>query len=166
MVATDGQSLLVSRADARNVAWIVSNDCPDEARQWLTRRDAAELDAGIDRIWDAMSTCIDRALKVDGIMPGGLKVKRRVRAIYDKLNEEWRSNRLNRCSPMIDSRSIRWQSTRKCRRRPGCHGTNQWCRRRHPGDGALLSAFPRGCERGGRPQLPASGRCHRRHHQA
>lgn len=61
----------------------------------LTRMDAAELDAGIDRIWDAMTSCIDRGLKVDGIMPGGLKVKRRARAIHDKLNEEWRSNRLN-----------------------------------------------------------------------
>jgi L-serine dehydratase len=61
----------------------------------LTRMNAAELDAGIDRIWDAMTSCIDRGLKVDGIMPGGLKAKRRARAIHDKLNEEWRSNRLN-----------------------------------------------------------------------
>jgi L-serine dehydratase len=61
----------------------------------LTLIDAAELDAGIDRIWDAMTNCIDRGLKVDGIMPGGLKVKRRARAIHDKLNEDWRSNRLN-----------------------------------------------------------------------
>jgi L-serine dehydratase len=60
-----------------------------------TKMTAAELDAGLDGIWDAMSSCIDRGLKVDGIMPGGLKVKRRARAIHDKLNEEWRSNRLN-----------------------------------------------------------------------
>ena len=60
-----------------------------------TKMSAAELDAGLDGIWNAMSSCIDRGLKVDGIMPGGLKVKRRARAIHDKLNEEWRSNRLN-----------------------------------------------------------------------
>ncbi|WP_105404874.1 L-serine ammonia-lyase [Neorhizobium sp. T7_12] len=60
-----------------------------------TKMSSAELDAGLDRIWEAMSSCIDRGLKVDGIMPGGLKVKRRAKAIHDKLNEEWRSNRLN-----------------------------------------------------------------------
>ncbi|MBY5867819.1 L-serine ammonia-lyase [Rhizobium leguminosarum] len=60
-----------------------------------TKMGTAELNAGLDRIWEAMSSCIDRGLKVDGIMPGGLKVKRRARAIHDKLSEEWRSNRLN-----------------------------------------------------------------------
>ena len=54
-----------------------------------------QLDEGLDRIWAAMNNCIDRGLKVDGIMPGGLKVRRRARAIHDKLQEEWRSNRVN-----------------------------------------------------------------------
>ncbi|TIX89046.1 L-serine ammonia-lyase [Rhizobium sp. P44RR-XXIV] len=60
-----------------------------------TRMSSDDLDAGLDRIWAAMSSCIDRGLKVDGIMPGGLKVRRRARAIHDKLQEEWRSNRIN-----------------------------------------------------------------------
>ena len=60
-----------------------------------TRMSTEELDAGLDRIWAAMSSCIDRGLKVDGIMPGGLKVRRRARAIHDKLQQEWRSNRIN-----------------------------------------------------------------------
>ncbi|NSX84356.1 L-serine ammonia-lyase [Agrobacterium tumefaciens] len=59
-----------------------------------TRMSAAELDAGLDRIWEGMKSCIHRGLKVDGIMPDGLKVKRRAKAIHDRLNE-WRSNRLN-----------------------------------------------------------------------
>ncbi|MBB4954635.1 L-serine dehydratase [Agrobacterium vitis] len=54
-----------------------------------------ELNAGLDRLWDAMSGCIDRGLRVEGILPGGLKVRRRARAIHDKLQDEWRSNRLN-----------------------------------------------------------------------
>lgn len=54
-----------------------------------------DLDAGLDRIWEAMKSCIDRGLTVDGIMPGGLKVKRRARAIHDKLAGERSSNRLN-----------------------------------------------------------------------
>lgn len=54
-----------------------------------------ELNAGIDRIWDAMTGCIDRGLRQDGILPGGLKVRRRARSIHEKLEQEWRSNRLN-----------------------------------------------------------------------
>ncbi|ASY62687.1 L-serine dehydratase [Sinorhizobium sojae CCBAU 05684] len=54
-----------------------------------------ELDAGLDRIWAAMNACIDRGLSQDGIMPGGLKVRRRARAIHDRLQEEWRSNKVN-----------------------------------------------------------------------
>ena len=54
-----------------------------------------ELDAGLDRIWAAMTSCVDRGLRSDGIMPGGLNVRRRARSIHDKLHEEWRSNRVN-----------------------------------------------------------------------
>jgi len=55
----------------------------------------ADLDAGLDRIWATMSACIDRGLSQEGIMPGGLKVRRRARALHDRLNEEWRANRPN-----------------------------------------------------------------------
>ncbi|PZU87652.1 MAG: L-serine ammonia-lyase [Shinella sp.] len=60
-----------------------------------TVMERASLDAGLDRIWDAMSGCIDRGLKQEGRLPGGLNVRRRARSIHDKLQEEWRSNRLN-----------------------------------------------------------------------
>ncbi|NTS29660.1 L-serine ammonia-lyase [Phyllobacterium sp. BT25] len=54
-----------------------------------------ELDAGLDRVWSAMRSCIDRGLAQEGIMPGGLKVKRRARYLHDRLQEEWRQNRIN-----------------------------------------------------------------------
>ncbi|MCX7305325.1 MAG: L-serine ammonia-lyase [Hyphomicrobiales bacterium] len=54
-----------------------------------------KLDGGLDAIWEAMLGCINRGLSQDGIMPGGLKVRRRARALHDKLNEEWRTNRPN-----------------------------------------------------------------------
>ncbi|MBE7185111.1 MAG: L-serine ammonia-lyase [Methylobacterium mesophilicum] len=54
-----------------------------------------ELDNGLDAIWGAMRGCIDRGLSQDGIMPGGLKVRRRARALHDKLQDDWRSNRPN-----------------------------------------------------------------------
>ena len=54
-----------------------------------------KLDEGLDRIWEAMRSCIDRGLAQDGIMPGGLKVRRRARQLHDRLQEEWRQNRPN-----------------------------------------------------------------------
>ena len=53
------------------------------------------LDEGLDAIWQAMDSCVERGLRGEGIMPGGLKVRRRARGIHDKLQEEWRSNRPN-----------------------------------------------------------------------
>ncbi|KQV42543.1 MULTISPECIES: L-serine ammonia-lyase [unclassified Rhizobium] len=54
-----------------------------------------DLDAGLDRIWEAMKGCIDRGLTHQGILPGGLKVRRRAGSIHDMLKEEWRSNKVN-----------------------------------------------------------------------
>ncbi len=61
----------------------------------LAHKSAEELDAGLDAIWAAMRGCIDRGLTQEGIMPGGLKVRRRARELHDKLEEEWRQNRPN-----------------------------------------------------------------------
>ncbi|MEP2987516.1 MAG: L-serine ammonia-lyase [Parasphingorhabdus sp.] len=44
-----------------------------------------EISNGIRAIADAMSACIDRGIKQEGILPGGLKVKRRAPLIYDRL---------------------------------------------------------------------------------
>ncbi len=60
-----------------------------------TRLSRAELDARLDSIWNAMNGCIERGLSKDGIMPGGLKVRRRARHLHDRLDEEWRDNRPN-----------------------------------------------------------------------
>ena len=54
----------------------------------LSRRSALELDRGLAEIWDVMSSCIDRGLVTDGILPGGLNVKRRAKGIHDSLVSE------------------------------------------------------------------------------
>ena len=54
----------------------------------LSRRSALELDRGLAEIWDVMSSCIDRGLVTDGILPGGLDVKRRAKGIHDSLVSE------------------------------------------------------------------------------
>lgn len=60
-----------------------------------TQMSGDELDAGLDAIWDAMRGCIERGLSQEGIMPGGLKVKRRARQLHDRLQDEWSRNRPN-----------------------------------------------------------------------
>jgi L-serine dehydratase len=54
----------------------------------LKLRPAAELDAGLDRIWAVMNACIERGLTADGILPGGLKVRRRAAALHRALLAE------------------------------------------------------------------------------
>jgi L-serine dehydratase len=48
-------------------------------------RPPAEVAAHIDLVIAAMLSCIERGLAVDGELPGGLKVKRRAQAIYERL---------------------------------------------------------------------------------
>ncbi|MEM9044459.1 MAG: L-serine ammonia-lyase [Pseudomonadota bacterium] len=52
----------------------------------------ADLDAGLDRIWEVMCACIERGLARDGILPGGLKVRRRAKSIHEQLLAERTSN--------------------------------------------------------------------------
>jgi len=54
----------------------------------LTLRSATELDAGLARLWSVMNACIDRGLSGEGILPGGLGVKRRAQAIHQALLAE------------------------------------------------------------------------------
>ncbi len=51
-------------------------------------RSDAEIDAGMERLWAVMKDCMDRGLAGEGILPGGLKVKRRARGIHQALLAE------------------------------------------------------------------------------
>jgi L-serine dehydratase len=54
----------------------------------ISRGGAENLAKGSARIWQVMSDCIDRGLNIDGILPGGLNVRRRARGIHDALQAE------------------------------------------------------------------------------
>ena len=56
-------------------------------------REPEELDAGLDAIWNAMRGCMERGLRIEGELPGGLFVKRRAKHIRDMLVDEHGSNR-------------------------------------------------------------------------
>jgi L-serine dehydratase len=49
-------------------------------------RTPAESDAFVDSVRDAMNACIDRGIAQEGVLPGGLRVRRRARAMYEGLS--------------------------------------------------------------------------------
>lgn len=54
----------------------------------ISRGGAVNLTEGTSRLWQVMSDCIDRGLTSDGVLPGGLMVKRRAKGIHDALLDE------------------------------------------------------------------------------
>ena len=48
----------------------------------------SDLTVRLDTLRTAMNSCIDRGLRMEGILPGGLGVKRRARAIHQQLLDE------------------------------------------------------------------------------
>ncbi|BBU55704.1 hypothetical protein KU6B_19690 [Mameliella alba] len=54
----------------------------------VSRGCADSLEKGVARIWQVMEDCIDRGLTSDGVLPGGLNVKRRAKNIHDQLQAE------------------------------------------------------------------------------
>ncbi|MGR3468621.1 MAG: L-serine ammonia-lyase [Shimia sp.] len=54
----------------------------------LSRIGPSALDDGLARIWEVMDACIERGLSGEGVLPGGLSVKRRAKGIHDALLAE------------------------------------------------------------------------------
>ena len=105
----------------------------------LARSPGLDLDAGLDRIWAAMESCMERGLAAAGTLPGGLKVKRRASEIYAKLRAEHGANSLQ------PHRIMDWLGVyamavneENAGRRPGRDGADQWRGRRRPGGRPLL----------------------------
>ncbi len=51
-------------------------------------REDDEVRDGLRMLWDAMDSCIRRGCEMDGVLPGGLKVKRRASKLYAELKEK------------------------------------------------------------------------------
>ncbi len=69
------EMLAMARDSGRSIAALVR----DNERAW---RSDEEIDAGLRRIWSAMKGCVARGIAQDGVLPGGLKVRRRAAALY------------------------------------------------------------------------------------
>ncbi|MDO4426691.1 MAG: L-serine ammonia-lyase [Moraxella sp.] len=60
---------------------MLANECHDQAK--------SDIERYLDDIWDVMQSCVRQGCKNDGILPGGLQVKRRAKALYDSLSTEY-----------------------------------------------------------------------------
>ena len=70
-------------AQCRDRGLSISQLMLENERAW---RSDAETRAGLLRIWDVMQLCVRRGCEREGIMPGGLKVRRRAAEMYRKLS--------------------------------------------------------------------------------
>lgn len=61
----------------------------------LERMSEAELNAGLDAVWDAMRTCLENGLVAEGRLPGGLNIKRRAHSLYRQLQNNPQKGNLN-----------------------------------------------------------------------
>jgi L-serine dehydratase len=51
----------------------------------LVRRDEAAVRDGLAHIWDVMQECVQQGCAAEGVLPGGLKVRRRARRLRENL---------------------------------------------------------------------------------
>ena len=56
---------------------MLANEC--------VRRPEDEVRAGLNRIWQVMRECVDHGCRTPGVLPGGLKVRRRAADLYARL---------------------------------------------------------------------------------
>lgn len=61
----------------------------------LERISEKALNDGLDAIWDAMRTCLEKGLVAEGRLPGGLNIKRRAHALYQQLQSNPQKTNLN-----------------------------------------------------------------------
>lgn len=59
------------------------------------RMSRADLNRGLDQLSGAMNDCIDRGLRGEGVLPGGLNIRRRAGSLYDKLSGARLSNQFD-----------------------------------------------------------------------
>ena len=78
--ASGDQLLAATRSTGVPIAALIRAN----ERAW---RSDADIDAGIDLIWDAMKACVERGCRTEGHLPGGMKVRRRAPELFRSLTQ-------------------------------------------------------------------------------
>ena len=71
---------------------MLANEC--------VRRPEADVRAGLLKIWSVMAECIERGCSTPGVLPGGLKVRRRSAEIYQRLTQGTGRNEIDPLAAM------------------------------------------------------------------
>ncbi|WP_296762420.1 L-serine ammonia-lyase [Sediminimonas sp.] len=95
---TAAEMLEMAQASGKTIAQM-------KAANEVSRGCDQSLKQGLTRVWDVMNACIERGLGTEGTLPGGLRVRRRAKAIHDALMAE-RGMNLNAPHTIND-----WMST-------------------------------------------------------
>ena len=86
--SSGNQLLELGRKNQLSIAqMMMANECSVRSEQ--------EVEQYLDGIISAMMTCIDRGMRAEGELPGGLHVRRRAKAICDQLKANPHSNLRN-----------------------------------------------------------------------
>lgn len=83
--STAQQMLVMGRSSGKSIADM-------KAANELSHMTADDLSKQLDQLRKAMFDCVDRGLRMDGILPGGLSVKRRAKSIHEQLLAEQGNN--------------------------------------------------------------------------
>ena len=76
---------------------MLENECA-LAREAATEAGQSQVEfvrAGIDRIWSVMQSCVERGIATEGILPGGLNVRRRAHRLAERLRQKEADGKVN-----------------------------------------------------------------------
>ena len=106
----------------------------------IARGGPENLRSGVARIWQVMNDCIERGLSTEGILPGGLQVKRRAKGIRDALVAERGTNLTAPAQDQrLDERLCHGGERGERRRRAGRDRPHQWRGGRGAGGDQILA---------------------------
>ncbi|MEP2301227.1 MAG: L-serine ammonia-lyase [Kangiellaceae bacterium] len=74
---------------ARSSGKCISSMMLENEKTW---RSEQEVVNGLDDIWSTMSACINKGIRTEGVLKGGLKLRRRAPALYRKLKSRHENN--------------------------------------------------------------------------
>jgi L-serine dehydratase len=85
---TAAELLTIARANELSISLLMlENECALVPRD-SDRAPVEVVRDGIERIWHTMSECIERGIATEGILPGGLNVRRRAHRLSERLREK------------------------------------------------------------------------------
>ncbi|MGA8043692.1 MAG: L-serine ammonia-lyase [Terracidiphilus sp.] len=85
---TAAELLASARANELSISQLMlENECALVPRDH-PQSPVEQVRAGIDRLWQAMQDCVQRGIAAEGILPGGLNVRRRAHRLAERLHEK------------------------------------------------------------------------------